>query len=321
MAVVSGQQREEEPSHPTRSGGEPGPSVGKRGNVYTSWNVDPEDQGCLPEDLIWLSRTLARVLRHGAGEFGFTLDGTERWLKVSEILSHEKFAGHTEDDVKLVVKESYSKDKPRFELKDERGLWIRASHKPSRSGRTAGHGNVAVHGTKGASAAMASTAVNPIATKPHAASMAAGTPATGTGTPATSSLAMSRAVPAATSLPPDPWCQPGCSDPWGGSTAQVEDVPTPLRCKPAAVAHESTGKSYVADEEVPTMPIATEVHWQQYLGADGEGPWWWCEATNDGFIEACPGPWVKYLDPDVGKVYWYNTPSEWFWEHSGSIVP
>lgn len=90
-----------------------------------------KDIGNLPFRLMWLSRNLAHVLRHGAEKKKVSLEGPERWARLGQILILPGFSNHSEADVEEVVQESYSGDQPRFEIKrDPSGdYWIRATHK------------------------------------------------------------------------------------------------------------------------------------------------------------------------------------------------
>lgn len=91
---------------------------------------DPEDMGNLPGHLEGMSRTLARILRHAAPQVGIRLHGDAGWCRLDNVLQLPDFKSFSEGDVEEVVRESYSKDRPRFELKLEDGFsWIRATHK------------------------------------------------------------------------------------------------------------------------------------------------------------------------------------------------
>lgn len=104
-----------------------------RGSIAQDiFKQDPEDQGELPMHLMGCSRMMAMILRHSAESYGLRLE-SDGWCSLRNLLSVSELQSFTEDDVKFIVSESYSKDRPRFELKfeEETGLWIRATHKHS----------------------------------------------------------------------------------------------------------------------------------------------------------------------------------------------
>eukprot|EP00419_Tripos_fusus_P043206 CAMPEP_0172788968 /NCGR_PEP_ID=MMETSP1074-20121228/207224_1 /TAXON_ID=2916 /ORGANISM="Ceratium fusus, Strain PA161109" /LENGTH=572 /DNA_ID=CAMNT_0013626003 /DNA_START=38 /DNA_END=1756 /DNA_ORIENTATION=+ len=76
---------------------------------------------------------MARVLRHKGPEEGLVIcpDG---WCPLGAFMQVSEMAGWSKEDVMMVVKESFSRDRPRFELKDgdgNSGTLIRATHKRS----------------------------------------------------------------------------------------------------------------------------------------------------------------------------------------------
>lgn len=261
------------------------------GFVSPSWNQDPDDQGCVPERLIWLSRYMAWVLRHGARDLGLILD--EGWLRVSMMLRHEKFAGITDDDVRLVVKESCSKARPRFELLEEGELWIRATHKQGR----------AVKPSAPQRALQRAVVAAPSATSAIAYSVA------GVPTPCREESPVGRG--GVQQWPTWEDAKKNCEQVATGTTQQLSAEDDAGAAAEAVAAQDS--------QKGETVETALEVTWQKYQS--DEGYWWWCEATEDCFVEARPEPWSKFLDPDSGRAYWYNTPSQWFWEHSGRAGP
>lgn len=98
--------------------------------VIQQQKVDPEDQGSLPPDLVPLSRQLAKVLRH---DLRFLPADEDGWCPVDAVLRLPECQGWLESDLDDVVRESFSKSKPRFEMerRGDRGQWIRATHKHS----------------------------------------------------------------------------------------------------------------------------------------------------------------------------------------------
>jgi len=97
---------------------------------YCVSRVDPADRGDLPEHLLPLSRKLAQRLRYKASYLrsqGIVMD-QNGWVQVTEVLADME--GFDVQDLRQVVKESYSKDQPRFETREQDGrLQIRAAHK------------------------------------------------------------------------------------------------------------------------------------------------------------------------------------------------
>jgi len=65
-------------------------------------------------------------------------------------------------------------------------------------------------------------------------------------------------------------------------------------------------------------PTMQGTRWQRFEGPNGQGSWWWNEATGAWFMEN-GGIWQKYSDPDSGRIYWWKDDAEWFWERSGSV--
>ncbi|CAK9108498.1 unnamed protein product [Durusdinium trenchii] len=87
---------------------------------YCRSRVDPDDQG-----------DLAPVGTRGdlTGRSVEVMDA-DGWVPLTELLSLDDFVDFAAADVREVVKESYSKDQPRFECREQGGrLEIRALHK------------------------------------------------------------------------------------------------------------------------------------------------------------------------------------------------
>ncbi|CAK9018971.1 unnamed protein product [Durusdinium trenchii] len=99
---------------------------------YCRSRVDPDDQGDLPDRLMPLSRLMGKLLRYKPDYFrrmGVVMDA-DGWVPLTELLSLDDFVDFAAADVREVVKESYSKDQPRFECREQGGrLEIRALHK------------------------------------------------------------------------------------------------------------------------------------------------------------------------------------------------
>jgi len=91
--------------------------------------IDPQDVGNLPPRLLPLSRKLATFLRHRAG--GIREIDDEGWTPIQQVLALEDFREYNHSDLRTVVEESFSKDKPRFEIKtrEDDVVLIRAAHK------------------------------------------------------------------------------------------------------------------------------------------------------------------------------------------------
>lgn len=86
--------------------------------------IDPADQGNLPAELIPASRQLARLLRY-QNDVKMDKDG---WVALPEVL--KQMDNCTKQDIDVIVRESFSKNIPRFEMDDRAGrAWIRAAHK------------------------------------------------------------------------------------------------------------------------------------------------------------------------------------------------
>eukprot|EP00419_Tripos_fusus_P030618 CAMPEP_0172784010 /NCGR_PEP_ID=MMETSP1074-20121228/204727_1 /TAXON_ID=2916 /ORGANISM="Ceratium fusus, Strain PA161109" /LENGTH=528 /DNA_ID=CAMNT_0013621009 /DNA_START=108 /DNA_END=1694 /DNA_ORIENTATION=+ len=105
--------------------------------VGSSWQrefaTDPLDEGKLPMRLLKLSRIMARVLRHSGPEVGLVI-GPDGWCPLSAVMQIDEMASWSKEDVFEVVEESFSKSRPRFEVKDGDGAdehFIRATHKHS----------------------------------------------------------------------------------------------------------------------------------------------------------------------------------------------
>ncbi|CAE7902222.1 unnamed protein product, partial [Symbiodinium necroappetens] len=99
---------------------------------YCVSRVDPEDRGNLRQHLLPLSRLLATRLRYKDGFFrkmGIDMD-QDGYIDLTQVLKLDEFQRWTALDVKEVVQESFSKDKPRFQITERgRRLFIRAFHK------------------------------------------------------------------------------------------------------------------------------------------------------------------------------------------------
>jgi len=96
------------------------------------YTQDPRDQGNLDQRLVPLSRSLARVLRHAGAELGLACDD-QNWFLLRDAM--RGLPAWTEFDVREVVRDSFSKHRPRFELSESaNGVRIRATHKHSVGG-------------------------------------------------------------------------------------------------------------------------------------------------------------------------------------------
>jgi len=101
--------------------------------------VDSRDQGDLCEELRPLSVALALFLRYDARRR--RLCDEDGWMSVEQALNELRVGRRpvqgTENDVRRVVNQSYSKDRPRFELQEQGGIpYVRAC-----PGIGAGHKN------------------------------------------------------------------------------------------------------------------------------------------------------------------------------------
>lgn len=95
---------------------------------------DPRDLGNLPSHLLPLSRDLAHFLRHCAGKDEFPCLNPQGWIavRILQTLRFRTLHHVSNEDLDIVVRESYSKQKRRFEFRDNRGeKEIRAVHNHS----------------------------------------------------------------------------------------------------------------------------------------------------------------------------------------------
>jgi cold shock CspA family protein len=53
--------------------------------------------------------------------------------------------------------------------------------------------------------------------------------------------------------------------------------------------------------------------WERYLVAGGKDFWWFCHSGGEWFLEASPGKWAKYFDPNSKNYYWWKDETTWFW--------
>ena len=62
--------------------------------------------------------------------------------------------------------------------------------------------------------------------------------------------------------------------------------------------------------------------WHRYAEDDTRAAYWWWNPVyhNICFREDAPGEWCKYLDPAIGKTYWYLSNEIWFWENTGNTM-
>ena len=104
-------------------------SVGSREKAMD----DGINRGNLPANLISLSRLMAKILRHET-ELEDCKD-CGGWVPLDMLLRHPEMRNITLPDLRVVVEESYSRDRKRFELQlREDAQWIRATHRHSVSG-------------------------------------------------------------------------------------------------------------------------------------------------------------------------------------------
>jgi len=84
----------------------------------------------LPRRLVPLSHLLSKLLRHAAPHVGLKVDG-EGWCSCAELLQLNDLRKWTEDNIRDVVRTSYSSGSARFELEKaiDGTLRIRATHK------------------------------------------------------------------------------------------------------------------------------------------------------------------------------------------------
>ena len=113
---------------------------------------DARDEGNLPEHLAPLSRGMARILRHAGPSKGISFRGP--WCAVDAMLQQRDLQRFTPEQVRHVVKESFSKDRPRFELAwQENTEYVRATHKHTVVGSWTSSGAASGSGGYGGGAA------------------------------------------------------------------------------------------------------------------------------------------------------------------------
>eukprot|EP00929_Paragymnodinium_shiwhaense_P103225 TRINITY_DN6655_c0_g1_i1.p1 TRINITY_DN6655_c0_g1~~TRINITY_DN6655_c0_g1_i1.p1 ORF type:complete len:400 (-),score=72.62 TRINITY_DN6655_c0_g1_i1:278-1477(-) len=109
---------------------------GKKGGGGGCGSVqDPNDAGNLPQNLLEMSRRLAKVLRHESLELGLEPD-PDGFVEVDKIMNLPEFMSYSDRDLEVVVQESFSKHKPRFLLqnREDNSVWIRATHRHTGGG-------------------------------------------------------------------------------------------------------------------------------------------------------------------------------------------
>lgn len=272
--------------------------------------VDPEDAGNLPPQLLPLSRDLARLLRHQAPQRGLECrcDGGGGWARMADLLRLEDLRRWTEADVFQVVRESFSKDRPRFELAEDaesKVIWIRATHKHS------------LH-KKGAQ-------------PPPPSGPPPGGPPPPSGPPlcceqASSSSASSEPL-AAIAVPPCPGPEafslvtpPGTPSRSARQFEEHEGDLTPDKLNPPIeLSHLASRPS---TEKSDVLPSLETTHWQRFL-SDSAGVvasyWWWCAVDDDSFLEDAPAPWQKFVDSRTGRLWWYKDDDKWFFADTGKM--
>jgi hypothetical protein len=95
----------------------------------------------------------------------------------------------------------------------------------------------------------------------------------------------------------------------------------PQRREAAGDVHGDVCNSvgFVASEAVSstataTLPFAPSApSWEKFWAPNGKGYWWWNKVDGTSFMEATPGLWRKYTDPDSCREYWWKSDNECFW--------
>merc|ERR1712032_748781 len=89
-----------------------------------------------------------------------------------------------------------------------------------------------------------------------------------------------------------------------------------IACSVIPDADNTDAREVMTDAENTDVKEECEVnatysrYWSRYKVLNGQGNWWWCELNEDWFFEDRPGPWVKYKDPDSGRLYWWKNDSK-----------
>lgn len=270
------------------------------------FKVDPEDQGNLPERLLPLSRALARVLRH-------TVCGqdSEGWTRIDRIMDLPEMSSWTEDDLDLVVAESFSKDKPRFEVhRRHYARLIRATHHRTKDSRSGGLGSTCGGGGGrlgsqrecGGFGGSSSSFRDPAAARRY-------------GSPPRSRGLVDREI----ATPPPVRRQTpqgrlsaesrGSGDPWAGGLRPFCNKP---KLEPPAIPSTCVNEDTHLPLGLSLLGSLDGVQWTRYQLPECDGTWWHCsraDGEEDFFIEESPGPWSQFFDPGCERAYWYNADS------------
>eukprot|EP00418_Pyrodinium_bahamense_P092356 CAMPEP_0179047840 /NCGR_PEP_ID=MMETSP0796-20121207/19404_1 /TAXON_ID=73915 /ORGANISM="Pyrodinium bahamense, Strain pbaha01" /LENGTH=312 /DNA_ID=CAMNT_0020744297 /DNA_START=65 /DNA_END=1003 /DNA_ORIENTATION=+ len=306
------------------------------------FNVDPRDEGALPRRLLPLSRTMARVLRHSGPGAGLAID-EEGWCSVAALMRMRELAGWAEADLRTVVKESFSKTRPRFELKQsgEKDMFIRATHKHTcidgvtipglpdpnveEKRETAASNSRAPASRARDSAAYRSAPPLRVATPQNATGHTARQAPQGS----TKEERAEYAKDISNAWAPESSSKPSSisrqRDQEQAAAAPSQEAKETKEAKEEKEAKEATEEKEAKEAKETASGTASEsAHavtssqwrtWSRYRlpEQDGGGFWWTCSA-EEWFTEVAPEPWVKYRDPEMEKVYWYSSATEeWFY--------
>mmetsp|Transcript_44143 Transcript_44143/g.104472 ORF Transcript_44143/g.104472 Transcript_44143/m.104472 type:complete len:437 (-) Transcript_44143:2-1312(-) len=83
-----------------------------------------------------------------------------------------------------------------------------------------------------------------------------------------------------------------------------------------------SGDEVVAKEPAVSGDVSQplEADWRRYCNATGDHEefWWWCDATQDWFMESsgkgsAEQMWQCYTDPGTQSSYWWLDDARWFW--------
>jgi hypothetical protein len=62
--------------------------------------------------------------------------------------------------------------------------------------------------------------------------------------------------------------------------------------------------------------MRSAARWHRYLSM--EHGWWWSDLDDDCFLEADPGAWCRFVDPQSHRPYWYLDDAKWFFTDTGT---
>jgi len=274
---------------------------------------------------------------------------------VQDLLRHPEVRGYTYDDICVIVRESHSKDKPRFEIVLESQTpgephipLIRATHKHTRV-------NTVVQRMKRPPPLMPPPASHIFEFEVKIPSPVLKTRSDQQAPPLPQASAL-KAHPDE-HPPPLPLSQtpelnvqnpllvvdspPSCNT--EGGIDEVESFPsgclTPKRTvgslandgclTPQKVSYNMIDKLAECFERKPCAETYDEVgeaatggdedlpKWEKFQSEKGKEWWWNEEAAKYAFFVNWPGDWKQYEEPYTKRIFWYRDDKNWFFIDSG----